>query len=353
MAAFFSLWGIHAYAGMRDPGWRPRVALGVAATLVFHTHYVYCATLLAALLLHALLFARGRLRDTILVSAAVTGVNLPWIVWFSSIRPGGDEYAASVLDLGKALEFSAGYASLIGAHLFDWRLLAIPLPVVAIWDALRDRARPRVSAETRDGIALLLVYCTVNVVMISLLSPLLFYRYLAPLVPPLALVAGLLVGTLATRSLALAVVAVALWLLPSQLGAHIDSLRQDFDGPIEGIVEFLRERSEPADVVAISYGDMPLKFYTDLRVMGGLTGEDLTGVEDADWVIIRHHTNTHADRAIQERLRAMIMAHPNRYIRHRLAVSDTAFENREDPRRHRFRTAHASLPQVVIFERRR
>jgi len=29
---------------------------------------------------------------------------------------------------------------------------------------------------------------------------------------------------------------------------------------------------------------MPLKFYTDMRVIGGLTGEDLSGAQNADWV---------------------------------------------------------------------
>lgn len=351
MCAFFTLWGIHAYAGLRPGAWRPLLALCAAGFLLFHTHYVYAATLFAALLLHAAIAERGRLAPTALAAGAVTAVNLPWIAWFASVRPGGEGYLASVLDPGKAASFTAGYARLVFAHLFDARLLAI-LPVVALWDRLRRGRWPRPSRETASGVALLVGLCAVTAVLLAVLSPLLFYRYLAPLAPPLAMLGGLLVGTLARRSLAAGGLALLLWLAPSSLVAYTDELRTDFEGPMEGIVALLRARAEPDDLVAISYGDLPLKFYTDLRVIGGLTGEDLSDLDRADWLILRRHTNTRADREIQERMRALLEAHPERYVAHRLRVPDTAFENREDPRLHRFRTAHPSLPRVVVFERR-
>ena len=50
---------------------------------------------------------------------------------------------------------------------------------------------------------------------------------------------------------------------------------------MEGIVSYLSENAEEDDVVAITYGDMPLKFYTDLRVVGGLTGEGLSPAKNA------------------------------------------------------------------------
>ena len=63
------------------------------ATLLFHTHYVYAATLLATLLLHAGWIDRGRLRQTLWISTAVTGCALPWIGWVASIQLSeGDRY---------------------------------------------------------------------------------------------------------------------------------------------------------------------------------------------------------------------------------------------------------------------
>lgn len=56
-------------------------------------------------------------------------------------------------------------------------------------------------------------------------------------------------------------------------------LTHDFDGPIEGIVKFLDENGSENDIVAVTYGDMPLKFYTEMRLVGGLTGEDLSAIK--------------------------------------------------------------------------
>lgn len=351
MVTFFSLLGLTAYARLGSGRRRPALVLFAAAFLVFHTHYVYCATLLATLALHALLFERARLRPVLLVGLAVALIDLPWIVWFSGVRPGGEGYLASVLDLHKALHFATRYVELLAEHFFDGRLLAIPAVLIGFraWRRQRPQAP---DAETRGGLALLLLYCAVSVVLLSVLSPLLFYRYLAPLGPPLMLLAGLLVGTLFERSRLAGAAVLGLWIAASPLDAFLGEISHDFDGPIEGIVDFLERNARPDDVVAISYGDLPLKFYTDLRVIGGLTGEDLSGLPDADWIILRRHTNTKADGEIQKRMREILQADPQEWVGYTLAVPDTPFENREDPRRHRFRTAHPSLPRVVVYGRR-
>jgi hypothetical protein len=71
----------------------------------------------------------------------------------------------------------------------------------------------------------------------------------------------------------------------------------------------------------------------------------------ADWIIIRRHTNTHEDRRVKQKLREFVAK--GDYRPRRIAAPDTQFENRETPRLHRFRTAPADTPRVVIYERRR
>jgi len=66
-------------------------------------------------------------------------------------------------------------------------------------------------------------------------------------------------------------------------------ITHDFRGPIRGITDYLQRNAKPSDVVAITYGDLPIKFYNHLRVVGGLTGEDLTPGRSADWIIMRKH----------------------------------------------------------------
>ncbi len=196
----------------------------------------------------------------------------------------------------------------------------------------------------------MIIYTIVSVELLSVLSPLVFYRYLAPLCVPAMLIAGLLVGNLAKRSILLSAVIGVVWLYTGTLREHIFELTHEFEGPIEGIVRFLDENAGPDDVVAISYGDLPLKFYTDLRIIGGLTGEDLRPAQTADWIIIRRHTNTGEDRRVKQKLREIVAK--GDYRLRRIAAPDTQFENRETPRLHRFRTAPAGVPRVLIYERR-
>ena len=40
--------------------------------------------------------------------------------------------------------------------------------------------------------------------------------------------------------------------------------------------KYLNEHGSPEDIVAVTNGDMVLKFYTKMKVVGGLTGEDLS-----------------------------------------------------------------------------
>jgi hypothetical protein len=114
----------------------------------------------------------------------------------------------------------------------------------------------------------------------------------------------------------------------------------------------LREQhpAEPApdDTVAITYGDLPLKFYTDLRVVGGLTGEDLAPAKAARWVIFRHVVNCDKDYAVAQYFLKNLPA--RRYRQITLDVVDTQYENRESPDAHQFRTVTVG-PRVTILYR--
>ncbi len=347
MAAFFGLLGLYAYVRVGPGEKRFSVLLFVSATLLFHTHYFYAATLLATLLVHSLWLERARFARVFWVSAAVTAANAPWILWFSSIRY-GEAYADYLTSLGVTWQ--------IGSHLardllvyFPGPLLGLALPAVVAGRAWRKQPLFAVAPATRSHVVLLLLFCATSIVALALLSPGAYFRYLAPMAPAAVLVAGAMLGSLAQLSRGLAVLLFGVWLALSPLDDFLYEITHDFDGPIEGIVRFLQQRAEPGDVVAISYGDMPLKFYTDLRVIGGLTGEDLSEAAGADWIILRHHSFTAVDRQVKAALASALV--PGEYVEYTLPVPDTAFENREDPRMHRFRSAPWSQQRVVVFGR--
>jgi 4-amino-4-deoxy-L-arabinose transferase-like glycosyltransferase len=349
LTAFLCLAALWAYRRLAPGERRAPWILFAAATLLFHTHYVYVASLLATLLIHAWLTERARFRTTLWVSAAVSLLALPWIVWFSTIRL-TPEKTARLLDWSDTLVHAGHYTRLLAQVFFAYGAFLLIPAVLALRRRLRGQPVFQLQAETRSLVGLLLLFCAVNIIVLSFLSPLVYLRYLTPLAPPLFLLAGLFVGSLWRVSRAAGAVVVAAFVAFGSLHHFVEELIHDYDGPIEGIVEFLRRNARPDDVVAMVYGDLPVKFYTNLRVVGGLTGEDLEAARGADWIILRHHTVAPVSREVRSALRSQLSS--GAYRRHVLDYPETAFENREDPREHRFRSSQTSR-RVELWGRER
>jgi hypothetical protein len=347
MAAFFSLLGLHLYRRVGDDECRYSLALLAVASLLFHTHYLYVATLLLTLLVHSLWLERERFRRILIVSAAVSVVNAPWILWFASIRY-TEAYGNALTSLPGMFHKAAHLAQDLVVYFLNPLFLLIPVALLLL-RRYRGQALFVLAPETRSASALLVLFCLIGIVALGVLAPGAYFRYLTPLVPAALLLAGGLLAALAAESRVAAVALFAVAVALSPMRGFLHEIRHGFDGPIEGIVRFLERRAQPDDVVAITYGDMPLKFYTDLRVIGGLTGEDLAEAAGADWIILRHRTPQAASRRVQQALRAHLAA--GDYVEYRLRFADTAFENREDPRRHRYRTAPLRHARVRVYGR--
>jgi len=129
-------------------------------------------------------------------------------------------------------------------------------------------------------------------------------------------------------------------------------ITHQYRGPIRGIVEYLRQNVRDGEKVAITYGDLPLKYYLPkLRILGGLSGENLgkEGAGEADWMIPRHYT-MQSVRPVNEYL----LAHADmaRYEKIEIDYPDYTFENIPEPEMHLFRTA-ADKPKVLILKKRK
>jgi hypothetical protein len=349
LAACLAVAGLLAYARL-GPGRRgPAAGLLAAAVLLFHTHYLYCAILLGTLLLHAAWLEREKLRPTLVVALATTVLSLPWLVWLSAIRLGA-QYAERLQSATASWRFLRAYAQLLVTVFLAHGLWLLAAPLLA-WRRAR-RGEPAIPRERRawSGVALLSLHTAVGVVLLALLSPGIYVRYLTPLVPPLFALAGLLVGSLVRAWPAVGVAAAAAWVAAGPLDDFVYEVTHDYDGPSEGIVGFLRRHARPGDRVAMVYGDLPVKFYTRLRVIGGLTGEDLEAARGAEWIILTRHDVAPVSRVVRATLRGFLAE--GDYDRYVIDYPDTAFENREDPRRHRFRTLERA-PRVEIWGKRR
>lgn len=347
-AAFFSLLALDAFLDLLAGRRRAGLRFLLASTALFHSHFVYFVALIPAAALHALFRDERRSRNAALRWLGIaSAVNLPWMLWLGS--PHGARYEEVIgwrAGAIKLVEFVRSFD-----HVFSgWALTG--LVGLLVVDRLRARRAGGPAPPTVLGAGpgrLLALFVAANLLLLSVSSPAAFFRYLAPLIAPVLALVGLALGGLTPiwRRGGGIVLAIALVGQPLRDLAH--ELTHDYDGPIEGIVEFLRERADPGDVVAITYGDLPLKFYLPrLRVVGGLTGEDLAPALAARWVILRRNTITEADRVVRTFLENHLPLETFR--RHELPYADLAFENRESPAEHRFRTVHRRVG-VVVLER--
>ncbi len=346
LAAFLSLWSLVTYVCMLDKKKYAGVGFVLSTVLLFHTHYIYYATLFATVFTHAVLFHRRRLKTLFILSAISAMVNLPWIIWLTSMKYGqtyGGFFTA------KFTSFASEYLYLLMARTSTFPpLLLLLIPVVCIANKIKTKSYFTAPRTFWQNLSLLLFFILYNLIALAATSPCPFYRYLAPLIAPITILVAVLVVAAARLHWVVSVVIIILLIATGHLTDFIYELTHDFDGPIEGIVKFLNKNGSENDVVAITYGDMPLKFYTKMRIVGGLTGEDLSIAKQARWIILRKYPICEKDIAVRKYLVENIPWH--KYKPMIINYPDTAYENRESPDIHHFRTV-LNESKVVIHQR--
>ncbi|MEW6744444.1 MAG: glycosyltransferase family 39 protein [Planctomycetota bacterium] len=339
-AAFFSLLGLHAYLSLLQRKRGSAILFVVATTLVVHSHHIYIAPLLATTFLHAAFFHRERLRLVFLTSAVAVLINLPALLWFLG-APYEERYVMTAVAVRVSLAY---YAEQMARHLFHPALLLLAAlnGAFAWW---RRGHPPRPGPRTVQALSLLALFVLTTFVVLCVSNPQQHFRYLAPMIPAVCLVIALILER--THTVVAGAVLVALALHGSMLD-YVYEITHDYRGPVKGIVSYLREHSDPDDTVAISYDDLPVKFYTPLRVIGGLTGEDLSDAKRADFVIVRYHFSCGKDQYV----RSFLIKNVDfiNYRRVTIDYPDLPTENREDPFYHAFRTVEDAA-RVVIFVR--
>ncbi len=343
MTAFFSLWGLYAYIGLLSKKKYAYVAFILSLTLLFHTHYIYSATLLATVFLHALLFHRNRLLHLLFLTGIAILINVPWIVWLTGMKYG--RYGSSMFQITKILTFTTRYLEQIARYIFSPYLLIIVL-VVPIIKRIKTGSFFSRDRLFRQNLALLLLFIFVNFSALVLTVPSTFFRYLTPMIPVLTILVAMVVVAVAKIHISAAVLVLVALLATGNLRNYLYEITHDYDGPIEGITNYLNEHGNDNDVVFITYGDMPLKFYTPMRIVGGLTAEDLSDADDPDWVIVRRHSPPRLGRVIKHLQKIPLSNYRDVVIDY----PDIINENREYPAKHRFRTA-VNEQRVRIYRR--
>jgi hypothetical protein len=198
--------------------------------------------------------------------------------------------------------------------------------------------------------------------------PFVFFRYAITLLPVFALLQAWAIRALATRSRVLAAATLLLALLPDRadlvhgrfsvtLARYVDEITHHLPGPIDGIVRLLDASARPGDRLFISYGDLPLRFYTRLEIRGGQGCQSLAGWPPPDRVIARYFSDfsprrrppskTPSARSVSEDRDLAVRVPPESICR-----SSIIWENIPEPDRAYFVTP-GDRPKITVYEKAR
>ena len=347
IAAFFSLLGLYAYVRILDgKKYRAYAVFVLSAASLFNTQYSCCIALLSTVILHTLFFRRQKFREVLLLAVVSVLINVPWIIWLLSAGR-GQINVQEFLKSGLFVPLIKTYIERIGRYIFPFYLFLVVL-LVSICSRIRNGyfiSRDRLFWER---LLLLLLFIFINLVILGVISSYPFFRYLTPLIPIFVIITALLVISAARVHPAAAAAILALLIFTSPLKDFLYEITHDYDGPVEGIVKYLNKNGSRNDVVVITYDDMPLKFYTQMRVLGGFTGEDLSPAKKAKWIILRKHLICLKDKEIREYLVQNLQGED--YEEVTIDYPDIPTENREDPAYHYYRTV-IDEKKVTILKR--
>ncbi|MBI1861192.1 MAG: glycosyltransferase family 39 protein [Deltaproteobacteria bacterium] len=311
------------------------ILLGIALSLLFHTHYLHCAAVAAPILLDWVVWDRKSGRQVLWALGIFAILCVPWVPFILGIRY-GSAYGGQMGWVHFWEEWT-GYFRYVRRYIVPWPLF------LGLICAMGGGAYRRESA-------LLVGVGMLTLLGLSITSPAPFFRYLAPEMALAAILLGLVLnGVFGKGRWALSCLVVVLVLSRADTRGFWGEIHNDYRGPVRAIVELLRREAKTTDRVVITYDDLPVKFYTPLRVFGGLTGEDLSKARGAEWVIPRHTTVCDKDQKVKDFINANFDL--SRYEKITLPATDTMTENREEPALHLFRSPEGE-PRVVVYRKR-
>lgn len=360
VAVFAAIWVLYFFFGLlRD---RPGALLGLtlAMTVLFHSNYLVFFATAAGLGLAFFAFpfsARAALRLAG-AGAATLAINLPWL-WVFDVHG----------KTGTAIAQWSRELFVLNLWGYVWRieLYAFSLVLLAALAVTGFVLKPGGEGWPARRVCLALGLFAAGHVLALSFAPFSFFRYVLTLLPAFALLQAVVLRALWSANRGAALVGLALLvgvdradLVQGAIGStplkYVHEITHDVSGPIAAIIGYLRAHARPGQRIFISYGDLPLRFYTDLEVRGGQGCQSLVGWPLPDWIIRRYFfrfgTNSPgAEEDAERTIRYLRVEIPfRRYREIRLPVVDTIWENIPEPDSHVYR-APADGPGITIYRK--
>jgi len=353
LAIFFTLWLLISYLDLIEKKRFSAWGFMLSAVFLFHSNYAIFFPVFGAVCFHYIIFhikneGKVELKKALRYLLLIIMLTAPFFIFFTNLECRGQ---MTFLRTKGHLEF---YIRVLNKYLFPLAFLFLSLSVFSFF---KKRVFPILGQRLdRPRLWLLPVVFIFTVVFFVFLAEERQLRYIIHLLPLSCILMSLLVAgwmklNVIAASLIFIIVcftnsfhtgspfAKKLWIPLADIAYE---LSHDYDGPVEGIVEFLKKNADPGDTVKLIMGDYAVIFYTDLKV----DNRDFLTESFPEWIVVRNGWVSFEN--LNTRYRRRIEAE---YQRIELDYPDIMWENRPDPGYHKFKTVTES-PNQVVYKRR-
>jgi 4-amino-4-deoxy-L-arabinose transferase-like glycosyltransferase len=343
---FFCMLSLYSYVLYTRGGKWQMVGLLLSLTALFHTLYIYFFIVSFAVIIHAALFERKYLASTAGICAYAFVINLPAFFWLYNINfVGAHPNAMKLWQIAES--FRAYFTQILKGLFSPFLLLLIPVYITAKYALKRELGTE--GNEYISAVSLLLIFAAMAVIIMAVLAPTPFYRNLSGIVPVFAILTALMIAPAFHIKTVAGIAAVLAVLVFIRLPDYLYEITHDYKGPVKCMVDFFAKNGKSGGTIAITYGDMPLKFYTKMKVVGALEGSGYDMAKHADWIIIRRHVMEDRDAKMADYIRKNLKA--SDYIMITLDCPDMYDENNDSPLAHNF-TPDEKEGKLVIYKRK-
>ncbi len=375
LGAFLVCVSLYAFRLNWQSRFTPAALLVGSLSFLFYTNYLLFLSYTSALLLSAVLVYRRGLPPSRTLKLALLTILaiIPGLALFRLQKQTG------------MLDFTKIFMNL--EHYFaDLLQFMIPLPVALglLWHwrliFLKHSGFPE---DPKERFVIFLAFIILINILIMALVPQYFFRYLVHLYPLVAILLGwVILKVWHYHKLSGVLLAMLLlftnflhllpmdWLgiinrpwhndvhmltypnLPLKL--YVNELIHPYPDVNKNLIRFFQAHAVPGDTILISYGDLPLQFYTSYQVLGGLQGRVPPPGNLPRWVVKRH---------ISRRFRENTLSKTDDYILNQVPLgeeyepvilphADETFGNRSDPYWHRFLPPAPPYIPLVIYRQK-
>jgi len=343
-SVFFVLAALFFYSRFRESRSNGDLALTATALIALgYTVHGIFVPVYAAIGIHYMFFSFDK--KTFPRVAAAGMFMLAAVFWWFLLSQSSGHIAVIAPDkIFGNLEFQI---RMINKYIFPVMFFGAIYCIRAVW---KRKIGIDLMSEEKQAISLIGLVVLVSIITFCFVEQR-HLRYFVYFIPLLAMVQGLILLRLARRSKVLLAGFLAVSVITGTfnmgypnflLPKYIYEITHDYDGPIEGIVKFLEKNASKGDTVKIIYGDLPLIFYTGLKIDNSWVYDD---EHMPRWIVFRRGWHEQLTNDYYTKV-------TKKYKEYVLAYPDILYENRPgDLGYHKFAT-DKEAPGVIVFGRK-